>query len=34
MPDLIAATYFFEAAYVADEPTLTALFQDTARPPL
>ena len=34
MPDLLAAKTRFEAAQVADEPTLTALFHDTVRPPV
>jgi hypothetical protein len=34
MPEVIAATDLLEAAHVADEPTLTALFHDTGRPPI
>jgi len=34
MPDMIAGTNILEAAHVADEPTLTALFHNTGRPPV
>lgn len=34
MPDFLAAKTRFEAAQVADEPILTALFHDTVRPPV
>jgi len=34
MPEIVAATDLLEAAHVADEPTLTAFFHDTGRPPV